>query len=78
MRNSIDFSKIEVDGKLLSVLYFNLMIPIEKAQLQPIDSIVKKETALKSSGNVFTAETDALIFHCWRPNVKNTIPVKSP
>ena len=26
MRNSMDFSKIEVDGKLLGVLNFNLMI----------------------------------------------------
>ena len=37
----MDFSKIEVDGKLLGVLNFNLMIPIEEAQL---------ETGLKSSG----------------------------
>lgn len=28
MKNSIDFSKIEVNGKLLGVLNFNLMIPI--------------------------------------------------
>ena len=38
----MDFSKIEVDGKLLGVLNFNLMIPIEKAKLQPIDLIVRK------------------------------------
>ena len=42
MRNSMDFSKIKVDGKLLGVLNFNLMIPIEEAQLQPIDLIVRK------------------------------------
>ena len=42
MRNSMDFSKIEVDGKLLGVLNFNLMIPIEEAQLQPIDLIVRR------------------------------------
>ena len=30
MRNSMDFSKIEVNGKLLGVLNFNLMIPIEE------------------------------------------------
>ena len=41
-RNSMDFSKIEVDGKLLGVLNFNLMIPIEEAQLQPIDLTVRK------------------------------------
>ena len=35
-------SKIEVDGKLLGVLNFNLMIPIEEAQLQPIDLIVRR------------------------------------
>ena len=38
----MDFSKIEVDGKLLGVLNFNLMIPIEEAQLQPIDLIVRR------------------------------------
>jgi protein AbiQ len=42
MRNSMDFSKIEVDEKLLGVLNFNLMIPIEEAQLQPIDLIVRR------------------------------------
>ena len=38
----MDFSKIEVGEKLLGVLNFNLMIPIEEAQLQPIDLIVRK------------------------------------
>ena len=42
MRNSIDFSKIEISGKLLGVLNYNLMIPIEEAQLQPIDLRVKR------------------------------------
>ena len=37
MKNSMDFSKIEVNGKLLGVLNFNLMIPIEEKQLQLID-----------------------------------------
>ena len=32
MRNSMDFSKIEVNGKLLGVLNYNLMIPIQEAQ----------------------------------------------
>ena len=27
MKNSMDFSKIEIDGKLLGVLNYNLMIP---------------------------------------------------
>lgn len=40
MKNSMDFSKIEVDGKLLGVLNFNLMIPVEEAQLQLIDTTV--------------------------------------
>lgn len=40
MKNSMDFSKIEVDGKLLGVLNFNLMIPVEEAQLQFIDTTV--------------------------------------
>jgi hypothetical protein len=30
MKNSMDFSKIEVNEKLLGVLNFNLMIPIEE------------------------------------------------
>ena len=42
MKDSIDFSKIEVDGKLLGVLNFNLMIPIEEAQLQMIDVLPRK------------------------------------
>lgn len=42
MRNSIDFSKIIVNGKLIGVLNFNLMIPIEEKQLQIIDTIIYK------------------------------------
>jgi protein AbiQ len=42
MRNSMDFSKIEVDGKLLGVLNFNLMIPIEEPQLQLVSTKVAK------------------------------------
>lgn len=43
MKNSMDFSKIVVDGELLGVLNFNLMIPVEEAQLQPIDIISRKK-----------------------------------
>jgi protein AbiQ len=42
MRNSMDFSKIEVDGKLLGVLNFNLMIPIEEEQLQLVNTNIFK------------------------------------
>ncbi len=42
MKNSMDFSKIEVQDRLLGVLNFNLMIPVEPEQLQPIDTIVHK------------------------------------
>jgi protein AbiQ len=42
MRNSMDFSKIEVDGKLLGVLNFNLMIPIEEQQLQLVSTKIAK------------------------------------
>ena len=38
----MDFSKIEVDGQLLGVLNFNLMIPIEEEQLQLIDLTIHK------------------------------------
>ncbi|MBQ8800065.1 MAG: type III toxin-antitoxin system ToxN/AbiQ family toxin [Lachnospiraceae bacterium] len=42
MKNSMDFSKIEVAGKLLGVLNFNLMIPVEEKQLQEIDIVIRK------------------------------------
>lgn len=42
MRNSIDFKKIEVDGELVGVLNFNLMIPVEDAQLHKIDTVIRK------------------------------------
>ena len=42
MRNSMDFSKIEVDGELLGVLNFNLMIPVDESLLQEIDVIIRK------------------------------------
>lgn len=42
MKNSIDFSKIEVEGKLLGVLNYNLMIPIEEKQLQLVDTTIFK------------------------------------
>lgn len=40
MRNSMDFSKIEINGKLLGVLNFNLMIPVKEEQLQLVDTTV--------------------------------------
>ncbi|MCD7862958.1 MAG: type III toxin-antitoxin system ToxN/AbiQ family toxin [Lachnospiraceae bacterium] len=42
MKNKIDFKKMEYDGELLGVLNFNLMIPVERAQLTPIDTIIRK------------------------------------
>lgn len=42
MKNSIDFSKIEINGELLGVLNFNLMIPIEEEQLQLVDTTIFK------------------------------------
>lgn len=42
MKNSMDFSKIVVNGKLLGVLNFNLMIPIEEEQLQLVDTTIFK------------------------------------
>lgn len=38
----MDFSKIEVKGRLLGVLNFNLMIPVEEEQLQPVDTSIFK------------------------------------
>lgn len=42
MKNSIDFSKIEVQGKLIGVLNFNLMIPVGEEQLQLVDTTIFK------------------------------------
>ena len=42
MKNSMDFSKIEIDGKLLGGLNYNLMIPIEEKQLQMVDTTIFK------------------------------------
>ena len=42
MNNTMDFSKIEVNGKLLGVLNFNLMVPIEEEQLQLVDTTLFK------------------------------------
>lgn len=42
MKNSMDFSKIEVEGKLLGVLNFNLMIPVGEEQLQLVDTTIFK------------------------------------
>lgn len=42
MRNTMDFSKIIVENKLLGVLNFNLMIPVEEPQLQLIDVEIRK------------------------------------
>lgn len=38
MKGRIDFTKIvDKDGKLLGVLNFNLMIPVEDEQMQKVD-----------------------------------------
>lgn len=42
MRDKIDFKKIVYNGTLIGVLNFNLMIPVEEAQIQRIDIKVHK------------------------------------
>lgn len=42
MRDKIDFKKIMYNGALLGVLNFNLMIPVEEAQIQRIDTKIRK------------------------------------
>lgn len=42
MRDKIDFKKIIYNGSLIGVLNFNLMIPVETAQLQRIDTKIRK------------------------------------
>lgn len=42
MRDKIDFKKIVYNGTLIGVLNFNLMIPVERAQIQRIDIKIRK------------------------------------
>ena len=42
MRDKIDFKKIIHNGTLIGVLNFNLMIPVEDAQIQRIDTKIRK------------------------------------
>lgn len=42
MRDKIDFKKIIYDDTLIGVLNFNLMIPVEDAQIQQIDTEIRK------------------------------------
>lgn len=42
MRDKIDFKKIVYNGVLIGVLNFNLMIPVEDAQIQHIDTKIRK------------------------------------
>ncbi|MBQ5932681.1 MAG: type III toxin-antitoxin system ToxN/AbiQ family toxin [Lachnospiraceae bacterium] len=42
MKSALDFEKIEVEGKLLGVLNYNLMIPIQDRQLQIVDLVSHK------------------------------------
>ena len=42
MRDKIDFKKIIHNGALIWVLYFNLMILFEDAQVQRIDTKIRK------------------------------------
>lgn len=42
MRDKIDFKKIIHNGTLIGVLNFNLMIPVENAQIQCIDTKIRK------------------------------------
>lgn len=42
MRDKIDFKKIVSDGKLIGVLNFNFMIPVEEPQLHIIDTKIRR------------------------------------
>jgi len=42
MRDKIDFKKNSDNGKLIGVLNFNLMIPVEEEQIQRIDTKIRK------------------------------------
>lgn len=42
MRDKIDFKKIVYHGKLIGVLNFNLMIPVEDILIQKIDTKIRK------------------------------------
>ena len=59
----MDFSKIEVDGKLLGVLNFNLMIPIEEAQLQDTFFAVHDGQFVAAHELTATLSSDEFRFH---------------
>ena len=42
MRDKIDFKKILYQGELIGVLNFNLMIPVEDALIQKIDTKIRR------------------------------------
>lgn len=46
MANNAELHKIEVEGKLIGVLNFNLMIPVTDAQLIPVDLRIHKNESL--------------------------------
>ncbi|SDA55475.1 protein AbiQ [Butyrivibrio sp. INlla18] len=46
MANNAELHKIEVEGKLIGVLNFNLMIPVTDAQLIPVDLRIHKNDTL--------------------------------
>ena len=46
MRNKIDFKKILYQDELIGVLNFNLMIPVEDALIQKIDTKIRKHDNL--------------------------------
>lgn len=45
MANNAELQKIEVEGKLIGVLNFNLMIPVTENQLQPVDLKIHENDA---------------------------------
>ena len=50
MANNAELQKIEVEGKLIGVLNFNLMIPVTENQLTPVDLKIhpNDESAIKA------------------------------
>lgn len=68
MRDKIDFKKIVYNGVLIGVLNFNLMVPVEDAQIQKIDIRIRKHD------NVDTRKKKALLFkelECHKYNKKD-------
>ena len=76
MKPSADFDKIfDKKGKLLAVLNFNLMIPVEEAQLTPINLKISKYDSVKEKSYKYLCINE--ITYCRSPSFSKIISDKA-